>query len=180
MLSNYLSCRVVQTLVYNSIGCSSGISDKKEQWNLPKRLYVMTASVHSFDKLLHNRILNTAFCLINSRFVSLQSACNTFDEIPSRDPLWGQNVTCKIFPESELWFSHNLDFCVWEWFQFWLIMMSTKGLILRYYMAENSKNVNTSQNKPSINMIFQGKIANQHREGVLKFKITRYVILTLF
>ena len=39
---------------------------------------------------------------------------NTFDEMPSRDPLWGQNVTCKIFPVSELWFSHNLDFCVWE------------------------------------------------------------------
>ena len=38
------------------------------------------------------------------------SAYNTFDEIPSRDPLWGQNVTYKIFPKSELWFSHNLDF----------------------------------------------------------------------
>ena len=43
------------------------------------------------------------------------SAYNTFDEIPSqRPPIRGQNVTCKIFPESELWFSHNLDLCVWE------------------------------------------------------------------
>ena len=42
-------------------------------------------------------------------------------------------------------------------------MMSTKGLILRRYMAENSKNVNTSQNKPAINMIFPEKIANHHR-----------------
>ena len=49
-------------------------------------------------------------------------------------------------------------------------MMSTKGLILRRYMAENSKNVNTSQNKPAINMIFPKKIANQHREAVLKFQ----------
>ena len=37
-------------------------------------------------------------------------------------------------------------------------------------MAENSKNVNTSQNKTSIFMIFQEKIANQHREAVLKFQ----------
>ena len=29
------------------------------------------------------------------------SAYNTFDEILSRDPPWGQNVTYKIFPESE-------------------------------------------------------------------------------
>ena len=63
-------------------------------------------------------------------------------------------------------------------YQFRLIMMSTKGLILRRYMAENSKNVNTSQNKSSIFMIFREKIANQHRESA--FKITRYVILTLF
>ena len=48
--------------------------------------------------------------------------------------------------------------------------MSTKGLILRRYMAENSKNVNTSQNKTSIFMIFPEKIANQHREAVLKFQ----------
>ena len=34
-----------------------------------------------------------------------------------------------------------------------LIMMSNKGLIIRRYMAENSKNVNTSQNKTSIFMI---------------------------
>ena len=37
-------------------------------------------------------------------------------------------------------------------------------------MAENSKNVNTSQNKISIFMIFPEKIANQHREAVLKFQ----------
>ena len=37
-------------------------------------------------------------------------------------------------------------------------------------MAENSENVNTSQNKTSIFMIFQEKIANQHREAVLKFQ----------
>ena len=49
-------------------------------------------------------------------------------------------------------------------------MMSTKGLILRRYMAENSKNGNTSQNKTSIFMIFPEKIANQHREAVLKFQ----------
>ena len=50
-------------------------------------------------------------------------------------------------------------------------MMSTKGLILRRYMAENSKNViNTSQNKTSMFMIFPEKIANQHREAVLKFQ----------
>ena len=36
-------------------------------------------------------------------------------------------------------------------------------------MAENSKNVNTSQNKTSIFMIFPEEIANQHRETVLKF-----------
>ena len=49
-------------------------------------------------------------------------------------------------------------------------MMSTKGLISRCYMAENSKNVNTSQNKTSMFMIFPEKIANQHREAVLKFQ----------
>ena len=49
-------------------------------------------------------------------------------------------------------------------------MMSTKGLILRRHMAENSKNVSTSQNKTSIFMIFPEKIANQHREAVLKFQ----------
>ena len=49
-------------------------------------------------------------------------------------------------------------------------MMSTKGLILRRCMAENTKNVNTSQNKTSIFMILQEKIANQHREAVLKFQ----------
>ena len=32
-------------------------------------------------------------------------------------------------------------------------------------MAEKSKNVNTSQNKASIFMVFQEKIANQHREA---------------
>ena len=37
-------------------------------------------------------------------------------------------------------------------------------------MVENSKNVNTSQNKTSIFMIFLEKIANQHREAVLKFQ----------
>ena len=36
-------------------------------------------------------------------------------------------------------------------------MMSTKGLILRHYMAENSKNVNTSPNKTFIFMIFPEK-----------------------
>ena len=59
-------------------------------------------------------------------------------------------------------------------------MMPTKGLILRCYVAENSKNVNTSQNKTSIFMVFPEKIVNQHREAVLNFRITRYVILTLF
>ena len=49
-------------------------------------------------------------------------------------------------------------------------MMSTKGLKLRRYMAENSKNVNTSQNKTSIFMVFPEKIANQHGEVVLKFQ----------
>ena len=49
-------------------------------------------------------------------------------------------------------------------------MMSTKGLISRRYMAENSKNVNTPQNKTSIFMIFPEIISNQHREAVLKFK----------
>ena len=47
--------------------------------------------------------------------------------------------------------------------------MLAKGLILRRYMAENGKNLNTSQNKTSIFMIFPEKIANQHREAVLKF-----------
>ena len=37
-------------------------------------------------------------------------------------------------------------------------------------MAENSKNVNTSQNTTSIFMIFPEKIANQDREAVLKFQ----------
>ena len=37
-------------------------------------------------------------------------------------------------------------------------------------MAENSKNVNTSQNKTSIFMIFLEKITNQHREAALKFQ----------
>ena len=37
-------------------------------------------------------------------------------------------------------------------------------------MEENSKNVNTSQNKTSMFMIFLEKIANQHREAVLKFQ----------
>ena len=55
-------------------------------------------------------------------------------------------------------------------YQFRLIMMSTKKLILRRYMAENSKNVNSSQNKTSIFMIFPEKIASQHREAVLKFQ----------
>ena len=59
-------------------------------------------------------------------------------------------------------------------------MMSTKGLILRRYITENSKNVNTSQNKPANNMIFLEKIANQHREAVLKFQDNYNAILTLF
>ena len=37
-------------------------------------------------------------------------------------------------------------------------------------MAENSKNVNTSQSKTSIFMIFKDKISNQRREAVLKFQ----------
>ena len=37
-------------------------------------------------------------------------------------------------------------------------------------MAGNSKNVDTSQNKTSIFMIFPEKIAKQHREAVLKFQ----------
>ena len=55
-------------------------------------------------------------------------------------------------------------------YQFLLIMMSTEGFILRRYMAENSKNVNTSQNKTSIFMIFPEKIADHHKEAVLKFR----------
>ena len=55
-------------------------------------------------------------------------------------------------------------------YQFRLIMLSTKGLILSRYMAENSKKVNTSQNKTSIFMIFPEKIANQRREALLKFQ----------
>ena len=46
-------------------------------------------------------------------------------------------------------------------------------------MAENCKNVNTTH-KTSVFMIFPEKIANQHREAVLNFKIIGYVILTLF
>ena len=42
--------------------------------------------------------------------------------------------------------------------------------MLRHYMAEYSKKVNTLQNKTSIFMIFLEKIANQHREAVLKFQ----------
>ena len=49
-------------------------------------------------------------------------------------------------------------------------MMSIKGLILRRYIAKNSRNINTSQNKTSIFMIFTEKIANQHRETALKFQ----------
>ena len=45
-------------------------------------------------------------------------------------------------------------------YQIQSIMTLTKGLILRRYMAENGKNVNTSQNKTSIFMIFPEKIAN--------------------
>ena len=37
-------------------------------------------------------------------------------------------------------------------------------------MAENSKNVNTSQIKTSVFMIFPEKIADQHTEAVLKFQ----------
>ena len=37
-------------------------------------------------------------------------------------------------------------------------------------MAENSKNVYALQNKTSIFMIFPEKLANQHREAVLKFQ----------
>ena len=37
-------------------------------------------------------------------------------------------------------------------------------------MAKNNKNVNTSQNKTSVFMIFAEKIADQHREAVLKFQ----------
>ena len=42
-------------------------------------------------------------------------------------------------------------------------MMSTMG-------KENSKNLNTSQNKTSIFMIFLEIIANKHIEAVLKFQ----------
>ena len=49
-------------------------------------------------------------------------------------------------------------------------MMSTKGFILRRYMAENSENLNTSQNETSISMVFPEKIANQQKEAVLKFQ----------
>ena len=40
------------------------------------------------------------------------------------------------------------------------IMTSHEGLMLRRYMAENSKNVSTSQSKISIFMIFPENIAN--------------------
>ena len=40
-------------------------------------------------------------------------------------------------------------------------------------MAKNSKNFNISQNKTSVFMIFSEKIADQHREAVLKFQVTR-------
>ena len=52
--------------------------------------------------------------LRNTLLYGTHALFKVYNEIPSRDPLWGQNVTCKIFPELELWFSHNLDFCVWE------------------------------------------------------------------
>ena len=39
-------------------------------------------------------------------------------------------------------------------------MTSHEGLILKRYMAENTKNVSTSQSKISIFMIFQENIAN--------------------
>ena len=54
-------------------------------------------------------------------------------------------------------------------------MMSTKGLILRRYMAENSKNVNTSQSKTSMFMVFPEKIANQHREAAHGFSGRNFV-----
>ena len=37
-------------------------------------------------------------------------------------------------------------------------------------MADHSKNVNTSQNRTSMFMIFLEKIAKQHRDAVLKFQ----------
>ena len=45
-------------------------------------------------------------------------------------------------------------------------------------MAQNSQNVNTSQNKTFIFMIFPEKIANQHtcREAVLKFHDNMYFL----
>ena len=95
------------------------------------------------------------------------SAYTTSDEIPSRDPLWGQKITCKKFLESELLLSHNLAFLVLKKAK---IMTSHEGLILRPYMAENTKNVSTSQSKISIFMIFPENIANYHREAVLKFQ----------
>ena len=49
-------------------------------------------------------------------------------------------------------------------------MTSHEGLILRRYMAENSKNGSTSQSKISIFMIFPENIANYPREAVLKFQ----------
>ena len=40
------------------------------------------------------------------------------------------------------------------------IMTSYEGLILRHYIAENSKNVSTSQSKISLFMIFPENVAN--------------------
>ena len=42
-------------------------------------------------------------------------------------------------------------------------------------MAENSKNVNTSQSKTSMFMVFPEKIANQHREAAHGFSERNFV-----
>ena len=85
-------------------------------------------------------------------------------------PYGVKTLHAKYFQNRNCGLPIILIFVFGNYCQFRLIMMSTKGLILRRYMAENSKNVNTSQNKTSIFMIFPEKIANQHRKAVLKFQ----------
>ena len=79
-------------------------------------------------------------------------------------PYGVKTLHAKYFQNRNCGFPITWIFVFGNDYQFRLIMMSTKGLILRRYMAENSKNVNTSQT--SIFMIFPEKVANQHREAV--------------
>ena len=85
-------------------------------------------------------------------------------------PYGVKRLHAKYFQNRNCGFPIIQTFVFGNDYQFRLIMMSTKGLISRRYMAENSKNVSTSQNKTSIFMIFPEKIANQHTEAVFKFQ----------